>query len=303
MSTSKRQARTDRARVVAEMREAQARAERRRRLLVAGAVVGVVVVVAAVFVGIGLTRGQDSGGTANGSSGASTTVTKQVSAVPAATLDTVGAGTATPSVTRISAPPLTSDGKPRVLYVGAEYCPYCAAQRWPVAVALARFGTWTDLGQTHSATQDVFPDTATLTFHGAGYRSKYLSFTGVETTTNQPSNGGYEPLDTLTPADDKVFATYNKPPYVSGQGGSIPFVDLGGSFVSSGASFTPQLLAGKTHEQIAAALSDPSSAVAKAVDGAANSYTAALCTLTRGKPGSVCGSSGVKAAAGTIKGG
>ena len=303
MSTSKRQARTDRARVVAEMREAQARAERRRRLLVAGAVVGVVVVVAAVFVGIGLTRGQDSGGTANGSSGASTTVAKQVSAVPAATLDTVGAGTATPSVTRISAPPLTSDGKPRVLYVGAEYCPYRAAQRWPVAVALARFGTWTDLGQTHSATQDVFPDTATLTFHGAGYRSK-LPQLHRRRDDHQPAQqrrvraaghadpGGRQGVRHLQQA-----AVRQRP------GRQHPVRRPRRLFVSSGASFTPQLLAGKTHEQIAAALSDPSSAVAKAVDGAANSYTAALCTLTHGKPGSVCGSSGVKAAAGTIKGG
>jgi hypothetical protein len=303
MSTSKKQARTDRARVVAQMREVQARAERRRRLVVAGAVVGGVVVVAVALVVIGLTRGQDSGEGAGGSSAAGSTVEKLVSGVPAATLDQVGAGTATPSVTRISAPPLTSGGKPRILYVGAEYCPYCAAQRWPLVVALARFGTWSNLGQTHSAKQDVFPDTATLSFHGAGYHSRYLSFTGVETTTNQPGDGGYQPLDKLSAADEKVFATYDKPPYVSGQGGSIPFVDLAGRYVSSGASYPPALLAGKTHQQIASALSDPSSAIAKAVDGAANTYTAAVCDLTDGKPASLCRSSGVKAAAGSLKNG
>ena len=41
-STSKKQVRSDRARVVAEMRAAEARAERRRRLVLAGAVVAAV---------------------------------------------------------------------------------------------------------------------------------------------------------------------------------------------------------------------------------------------------------------------
>ena len=38
-------------------------------------------------------------------------------------------------------PALTSGGKPEILYVGAEYCPYCAAERWAMVVALSRFGT------------------------------------------------------------------------------------------------------------------------------------------------------------------
>ena len=45
---------------------------------------------------------------------------------------------------------------------------------------------------------------------------------------------------------------------------------------------------------------NPSSAVAKDIDGAANVITAAICTLTHGQPGSVCQSSGVKAAAGSL---
>ncbi len=31
-------------------------------------------------------------------------------------------------------------GKPEVLFVGAEFCPFCAAERWPLIVALSRFG-------------------------------------------------------------------------------------------------------------------------------------------------------------------
>ena len=68
----------------------------------------------------------------------------------------------------------------------------------------------------------------------------------------------------------------------------IPFVDLAGRYVISGASYDPQVLQGKTHAQIAAALSDPNSAIAKGADGAANLITAAICQATSNQPGSVC---------------
>ncbi len=32
-------------------------------------------------------------------------------------------------------PALTSGGKPQIVYMGAEYCPYCAAERWAMVVA------------------------------------------------------------------------------------------------------------------------------------------------------------------------
>ena len=59
------------------------------------------------------------------------------------------------------------------------------------------------------------------------------------------------------------------------------------------------MLAGLSWTQVAAAMRDPSSPVAKDIDGAANVITAAICTLTHGQPGSVCHSPGVKAAAGS----
>ena len=208
--------------------------------------------------------------------------------VPAAALDQVGAGSVQAVPRKVDAPALTAGGKPKVLYVGAEYCPFCAAQRWPVVVALSRFGTWSGLGQTTSASDDVYPDTSTLSFHGASYASDYLSFTGVETTDRTKAK-----LDQLTAADSTTFQTYDRPPYITGSAGSIPFLDLGGSYVSSGASFDPQLLAGMSHRQVAAALADPTSPVAKAVDGSANVLTAALCEVTGQQPAAVCTAPGV----------
>jgi hypothetical protein len=144
----------------------------------------------------------------------------------------------------------------------------------------------------------VFPSTATLSFHGATYTSKYLAFSGYEMQSNQLQGSSYAPLDKLPPADQKLFQTYDAPPYVPAQSaGAIPFVDLGGRYLISGAGYDPGVLKGLNQAQIARALSDPRSPVAKSVDGTANLVTASLCTLTGNKPTDVCTSSGVRAAA------
>jgi hypothetical protein len=183
-----------------------------------------------------------------------------------------------------------------VLYVGAEYCPFCAAERWPMVVALSRFGTWTGLAGTESGAKDVFPSTQTLSFHGAKFTSDYLTFAGFETQTNKQVGGQYAPLDKLPAADQKIFDTYNQPPYVESAGG-IPFANIGGKYVTSGASFSPELLEGKSRAEIAAALSDPTSDIAKAVVANANVLTAAICKATGAKPADVCTSAGATAGA------
>ena len=177
---------------------------------------------------------------------------------------------------------ITADGKPRVLYVGAEYCPFCAAERWAMVAALSRFGTFSNLGITSSSASDTDPNTATLSFHGATYTSDSLSFTGYETTTNQQqADGSYPTLDTPSTADKALVTKYDAPPFVTPDSkGSIPFVDIGGKYVISGASYDPAMLAGKTHQQIADAMADPTSDIAKAIDGTANVITAAICQIT-----------------------
>ncbi len=286
-----------RERIAAQL-AAQQRAERRRRLLLAVGAVVVVIVIVAGLVAIRLAGGGKD--TATAPSGvADAQIVTALSSVPESTFAAVGTAGVQAAPTAITAPPLTAGGKPKVLYIGAEYCPYCAAERWPVTVALSRFGTFTNLGTTHSSGSDVFPNTPTLSFHGATFTSQYLSFTGVETTTNQQVNGQYTPLDTPTAEDQKTFDTYNAPPYVQ-TGGSIPFVDLGGKFVSSGATYSPEILAGKTQAQVADALKDPSNPIAKAVIGSANVYTAAICAMTNNQPANVCSTAPVKAAAGKL---
>ncbi|NYH93388.1 DUF929 family protein [Actinopolymorpha rutila] len=280
--------RSTRARVAA-LRAEQARQAQRRRLAIVGGAVAVVLVVIAAIVGIYLTRGSGTSTQQAGGSGAQPSVEKAVTTVPAETLAAVGKGSVQQWPQSVKAKPVTAGGKPKVLYVGAEYCPYCAAERWSMVMALSRFGSFKNLGTTHSASEDVFPNTATFSFHGAGYSSRYLSFVGKELTTNQRSGNGYKPLDKLTAAEQSQLNQ------VTGGGQlSFPTVDFGGRYLVSGSQYDPSVLQGKTMQQIASALKDPNDPVAKAVDGSANTITATLCKLTGNQPGNVCGTSTVK---------
>jgi hypothetical protein len=267
-------------------RLAAARQRRRRSQRIAITAVAAVVFAVGAMVVVALTR--DSG-TAHRSSGAGASADLALH-VPTSALNSVaaGQGVSLPKPLPATTPPLEQDGKPEILYIGAEYCPYCAAERWPLVVALSRFGSLANLGATESTAADVFPKTPTFTFHGATYTSNVIAFTAVETNTNQPDpSGGYTPLQQPTPAQVALLQQYDKPPYTT-QAGAIPFLMIGNTSISIGASYDPTVLQGLTRVQIANALSDPTSQVAQAVDGAANTLTAAICRASGGQPASVC---------------
>ena len=281
---------------IAAQRAAARRSEiRKRTLIVTGSVVAVLAIVVA-FVLIKVNN-NPSGSSASGSGGVtgtelSATAQKNVTSVPASTLDKVGIGSAlsyqpTP-IQAISDKPLTSNGKPEMLYIGAEYCPYCAAMRWSMAVALSRFGTFTTpLHGIHSSSTDVNPNTPTLTFYKSSYTSPYLTFTPVE---NETISRG--PLQNTTAAQQALWVKYDS----TAQGVGYPFIDFGNKYVIKVPSYDPGILAGMTWDQVAAALHNPSSKVAQAVNGTANLITAAICKMTNGQPGSVCTSAGVVSA-------
>jgi len=174
-----------------------------------------------------------------------------------------------------------------MLYIGAEYCPYCAAMRWPMAVALSRFGTLTTpLHGIHSSSSDVYPSTATLTFYKSGYHSPYLAFTPVETTTVDKTA-----LQNPTSAQNAVWARYEPDPNTRG----FPFVAFSNKQVMKGYIYNPSVLQGKSWSQIAAALKDPTSPIALSVNGAANYITGAICQMTNNQPANVCNSAAVTA--------
>jgi hypothetical protein len=138
-----------------------------------------VLAIVAAFVTVKLTTG---GAPTASESLAPQSIVSQVTNVPPTVLDRVrGGGTATPlhTVTK-PGPALSIAGKPAIVFVGEESCPFCAAERWPLAVALSRFGTWSHLGTTRSSPTDVFPNTATLSFRTASYRSSGLTLRTTE---------------------------------------------------------------------------------------------------------------------------
>ncbi|MFM8999140.1 MAG: DUF929 family protein [Actinomycetota bacterium] len=227
-----------------------------------------------------------------------------VTSVPAATLDAIGITDAVSGpVSRLPAgePAVVRDGKPVVTYIGAEFCPFCAAERWAMVVALSRFGTFSGLTPTVSGpAPEPFPETATLTFHGTSYASDYLTLSAVEYATNVPQpGGGFTPLDELTAEQQRLIDTYDTPAYVGSDGG-VPFVMLGNRFAWVGASFDVGIIHRRTFDEIAGRLADPQDEVAIAIGGAANRITAMLCELTGDEPGDVCSSPGVLAAKATL---
>jgi Domain of unknown function (DUF929) len=216
-------------------------------------------------------------------------VVTTITSLQASELDAVGTGAANNLIKRVSGTALTGpNGHPEVFYLGAEYCPYCAAERWPMIIALSRFGTFSGLKTTSSSSTDVYPNTPTFTFHGASYTSQYVDFVSVETTDRNKN-----PLESPTSAQQAIVNQYDT-------SGSIPFVDFGNRYAFNGAMYFPDVLSGMSWQAVADTLATPTSPQAKAILGSANLITAALCRLTADQPTTVCSSSAIQAIEKTI---
>jgi hypothetical protein len=256
-------------------------------LLLIGSVLLAVAVIVGFFIFL---SNQNGGNTTLGEKPTDPVVLKAISNVDPAILEAINTGGLTNPITATKgAPPLLKgpSGKPEVFYEGAEYCPYCAAERWSTAVALSRFGTFTKLPETSSSSSDIDPSTSTLSFYGSVYSSSYIDFVPLEETTNQPNgNGGYTVLQTPTADEAKIIQTYNAAPYTNSPG--IPFMSIANHYLELGPGYDPASLAGLSQQDIANDLSNSSSTVAKNILGGANYLTAAICAVTNNQPASVC---------------
>ncbi len=249
-----------------------------------------ILVVVTAFVGYYIFT---SSGTAGGASPllgqpVSATVLNELSGVSISTLNQVGKASGVNSPTAISGgSPLTLNGKPEILYMGAEYCPYCAAERWAMIVALDKFGSFTGIQYMQSTGTDVYPNTPTFTFVGATYTSNYVTFVTVEQADRSDN-----PLQTATTQETSLLTTYDT-------GGTIPFVDIGNSYEITSAQYIPSALrvgdtatgAPYNWTQIASQLNNASSIPAINIDGTANTLISAICKIDGGTPSSVCGQS------------
>lgn len=211
-------------------------------------------------------------------------------------------------------PALLIDGKPGVIYVGSEYCPYCAASRWPLTLALMRFGTFKNLGITKSGSADIYPGTDSLSYWKATYSSPYIAFSSVEQCTDlvAPTSDdskpavqaceGYMPLESFKAGTDfKNFEKYDNTPYeTQNNAGGIPFVNFGNKWEEDGTFINPPVLGGFTWTGIAQSLGNPAASPAQVILAGANYYSAMICKMTGNKPGSVCDMPVVKQAAASL---
>ena len=214
------------------IRTAAARLSVRSRVLLAAA--GFTAVALAVAAGVF--------GPGAGSSGSPI---PETTGVPASVLNSVGAGGINPRTVQISDIGLVSGsaipagGRPQVLYVGADYCPYCAIEQWAVVVALSRFGTISGLSLTRSSRTYSPADIPELSFYRSGYTSRFLSFTAVDTassTADPKAKPPYAPLQTLTSAQRAVMRAHDPEMLV-------PFLRIG-NYVQTG-TLIPAAAAGR----------------------------------------------------------
>ncbi len=230
-------------------------------------------------------------------------IVHEAATVPLSAFDTVGspASDGPMPVLLTGQAPLVIDGHLGVVYVGSEFCPYCAAERWALVVALSRFGSFGHLGATSSSVFEAFPGVGTFSFDGASYRSRYISWSATEEYGQALAPrvpAGFRLLHRPTALQQTLMRRYS-PDSGAGPGPTLPFVDIGNRLLIEGAGigFSPGTLQSLSMGQIATDLSQPTSPVAEAVLGAANELTAAICSATGEKPAQLCRTAGVRAGA------
>lgn len=185
--------------------------------------------------------------------------------------------------TRVAKPRVSSGGKVPVFFLSALYCPFCAAERWPLAIALGRFGTWTDLAPSHSTTGvDGFSAIPTYDFLHAQYHSRYIDFAHRDVADAQ----GHA-LQTLSPAEESIVNRFDP-------GGGIPFLIIDGAYAQSGSGYSPGLLVHKPFAEVQAGL-QTQAPDARAIRDEAEVLTALICHADGDRPTRVCTVSAVHA--------
>lgn len=218
------------------------------------------------------------------------TLLKTLSAASQSGLSMTPAPGDTLDLQSINGPRVAKGNKVGLLYVGADFCPYCAGQRWALVLALLRFGQFHGLEYMASSPTDAYANTPTFTFQNATYTSKYVDFSAVETMTRHGKK-----LQSMNKAQSAIFNKFNAPPYKQ-QFGGIPFVYIGGLYMLTIPMVRPDMLGNMDWDQIAGSLNNQQSNLFQAVMPQVNALSAAICRMDGGNPDNVCSAPGVTAA-------
>lgn len=175
----------------------------------------------------------------------------------------------------VSKDTMKRNGKLFVFFMGAEYCPFCAAERWAIVRALQRFGQWSGLKQTISAARDEpFLNLPTYDFTEATCTSSHIEFVAREV-----KNREFKPLQKLLKTEEKLVREFNPKK-------AIPFLLIGGRFMQIGAGFTPKIFIGHTFRQTETELKKAESEIRKTIDAEADIISALMCVS--GLPPELC---------------
>jgi hypothetical protein len=263
--------------------EAIRKAERRRRSLFygLGGVVALVVVLVLVFVVVNISDTKNGG--TNITEPASAAVVSDITTIPSSAFETAGVAAVNTTVAGLSmisgGAPITTDGLPTFVYVGGEFCPYCAAERWAITAALSRFGTFSGLDTTRSAATDG--NYATLSFLHAKYTSRYVAFSGTEEEDRAQKVIAMPPA-----AENASFQKYGN--------NGFPYLTINDVYRAT-YQYDPSALGTMTAEQIAAAAKDPTTTLGKDILTSANVLSAGICAVDGQQPAAVCTSPAVVA--------
>jgi len=208
------------------------------------------------------------------------TLLQEVEGVPVATLvaaaEKDGSSVTRPEKLASSAPKLSVGAKPEVLYLGTEWCPFCAAERWSLVMALSKFGTFGPLRGTTSSSADTNASSPTFTFYHADFTSKYIAFVAIEEQTNTGQQ-----LQAPTAAESALESKFDS-------AGSIPFIYMGGKYLVIGSQYPSPALSNMAFSKAASYLTSGANATSKGAEAAAGYLVANICALTHGQPVPVC---------------
>ena len=119
-----------------------------------------------------------------------------------------------PIIPNETIPKLTSNGKPTVVYIGGQGCPFCAQERYVLFIALSRFGNFSKVFYDRSALNDI---SGIPTFTFPTFSFNYSSAIANEAFSLPPITSGGK---TVAPGGDQAptpffYGAYYNSSYVN----------------------------------------------------------------------------------------
>lgn len=165
-----------------------------------------------------------------------------------------------------------------IFFMGAQFCPYCAAERWALVSALERFGSLTGFAKEASNDGvDGYKPVPTYDLRPAKYDSQYMAFSGKEIYDHNS-----KPLDQLS-TEEKDYVNRYDP------SGGWPFMVINGQYAQLGPGYSPSLVQGQAFDTLRGQLErGEHNAGTDAIAKEAGIISRLICASTGGAPSDAC---------------